>query len=51
MPIYEYKCPRCGVFETLAKELKKETFCSCGKVSELVPSLTAKRKDHIEGEE
>ena len=30
MPLYEYSCPACGVFELLAKRDETEVECACG---------------------
>ena len=39
MPIYEYECPKCGVFEKIETKGKKKARCpSCGKDSKKIIS-------------
>ncbi len=53
MPLYEFKCSRCGYkFEKLKVDYKELTLCpDCKGVCCLVPSVSAYRRDHtvIEG--
>ena len=30
MPLYDFECPECGVFEALAKASEEEMECACG---------------------
>jgi hypothetical protein len=54
MPVYEYRCRR-GNVQTRRRHMDNRhipVYCECcGEKATLIPSLCAKRKDHIEGEE
>ena len=47
MPLYEYECPKHGVFERILPRLQEAVECACGQLAQLVWSRPAKRNpDH-----
>ncbi|MFA5259198.1 MAG: FmdB family zinc ribbon protein [Candidatus Pacearchaeota archaeon] len=41
MPIYEYQCPKCGIYERIQRELKDNDTCDCGGLAERIMSVPA----------
>lgn len=49
MPIYEYKCEKCGNDYTILKSIldyKDSVMCDCGNWAKKVPSVPGYRRDH-----
>lgn len=41
MPIYEYQCTKCGVYERIQRELRDRDKCDCGGLAKRIISVPA----------